>query len=97
MISLASLDSLNFSKNSVAPEKATWLMYFFISSAVMPMPLSDTVIVFAVYQRPLSLSAHPAPGYNDPAKPVFLFSAWHPRHCLPAPAKRSHDRSREIF
>ena len=48
MMSLASALSLNFSMNSVAPEKAIWLMYFFISSAVIPMPLSEIVMVFAV-------------------------------------------------
>ena len=32
--------------NSAAPEKATWLMYFRTSSAVMPMPVSEIRIVF---------------------------------------------------
>jgi hypothetical protein len=60
MISLASLASLNFSRNSVAPENATWLMYFFISSAVIPMPLSDTVIVFAVLSTATFIFSSPS-------------------------------------
>src|SRR4051812_48408678 len=47
MISFASLASLNFSRNSSAPENAIWLIYFLISSAVIPIPLSEIVIVFA--------------------------------------------------
>ena len=34
---------LYFSRNSSAPEKAIWLIYLSISSAVMPIPSSDTV------------------------------------------------------
>ena len=38
--------SSNCFMNSLAPEKATWLMYFLTSSAVMPMPVSEMVLVF---------------------------------------------------
>ena len=40
---------LYFSMNSSAPEKAIWLMYLSTSSAVMPMPRSVTVSVFALH------------------------------------------------
>lgn len=36
----------NLERKSVAPENAIWLMYFLISSAVMPIPLSIICNVF---------------------------------------------------
>ena len=35
-----------FSRNSPALEKAIWLMYLSTSWSVIPMPLSETVMVF---------------------------------------------------
>ena len=45
MIEAASF--LYFSTNSSAPEKAIWLMYLSISSAVIPIPRSEIVIVLS--------------------------------------------------
>ena len=55
-----------FSIKSFAPEKAIWLMYFTISSSVIPIPLSLIVIVPAslsrttsIFHSVLSISASP--------------------------------------
>lgn len=39
--------SLYLARKSSAPEKATWVMYFWTSSPVMPMPLSSMLRVRA--------------------------------------------------
>src|SRR6202000_1584529 len=78
MISLASLASLNLSINSVAPEKAIWLMYFLISSAVIPKPLSDMVMVFFFSSKATSTRRSPnSPLYwpNELNRLIFLVAS----------------------
>ena len=44
---IAAASFLYFSTNSSAPEKAIWLMYLSISSAVIPIPRSEMVMVLS--------------------------------------------------
>src|SRR5688572_2363821 len=76
MIWFASGLSLYCSTNSVAPENAIWLMYFLISSAVIPIPWSEIVILR------VSLSTLTFTFKSSPTSPLYSpiadkrFSFW---------------------
>ena len=63
----ASVCVLNFSTNSVAPEKAIWFIYLSTSSLVMPIPLSRMVRVFFFLSTSIFIVRSPSSPLNSPA------------------------------
>mgnify|MGYP007127933468 CR=1 FL=1 len=66
--------SLYFSRKSLTPEKAIWLIYLSISSSVMPMPLSLMVMVPAFSSTDMRTVRSPSSPLKSPfSASVFIF------------------------